>query len=134
MVATLATVLLLAAPAQPARGGALLALSRPSQTRAVTSTVEQPTPLRWPRAPSAVLAEAEAPPRPMRRAIQLALPVDLETFAGTVCLKGAWTLRAARILEDESELGHPRWQMEISPAVVGDGARFLPGIGAVTRF
>lgn len=134
MVATFATLLLAAAAAHPGKGpaGALLALSRPSQTRAVASAVEPPTPLRWLRAPSAVLSEGEA--RPVRRATTTALPLDLESFSGAVCLKGAWTLRAARILDEENEAGHPRWQMEISPAVVADGARFLPGIGAITRF
>lgn len=133
MVAAFAT-LLLAASVHPGKGPAAapLALSKPSQMRAVASAVAPPTPLRWLRAPSAVLSEGEA--RPVRKPTAMALPVDLESFSGAICLKGAWTLRAARILDEEGEAGHPRWQMEISPAVVADGARFLPGIGAITRF
>ena len=66
----------------------------------------------------------------------LALPLHmgLEQWHGTLCFKGAWTLRAS---EDELLPGLSRallWQLQISPAVLEDGARLGPGIGASSHF
>lgn len=134
MVATLAATLLFASAPAAGKGAASsgLILARTAQASALTSTVDQPTPFRWLRSPLAPLDGAH-PTQHVRSLAQATLPLDLESFSGTVCLKGAWTLRAARI-DEVGEAGRPRWQMEISPAVVADGARYLPGIGAITRF
>jgi hypothetical protein len=98
--------------------------------------VEQPTPP-WSqqRAPAGVLQESERPVRPQTHETA-SLPLDLEAWHGTVCLKGAWTLRASRSPDEPNSEAtkQPAWQMQISPALVADGTRFMPGIGASTRF
>jgi hypothetical protein len=57
-------------------------------------------------------------------------------WQGTLCLKGVWTLRASRSPEEPlGEAGkRPLWQLQVSPALLADGARLMPGIGASTRF
>lgn len=113
-----------------------LVLAGPARTGA-GAMLEQPTPP-WSqqRAPAGVLQESERSVRPQTHEGPGSLPLDLEAWHGTVCLKGAWTLRASQAPDEPNSEAtrQPAWQMQISPALVADGSRFMPGIGASTRF
>ncbi|GAC1598777.1 MAG: hypothetical protein NVS4B10_09500 [Myxococcales bacterium] len=64
----------------------------------------------------------------------LPLNLSLETWQGTLCVKGAWSIRAADQVERSGVPGPVFRDLQISPAVLADGARLGPGIGASTRF
>lgn len=63
----------------------------------------------------------------------LPLNLSLETWQGTLCVKGAWSIRAAAQVDRTGDLEAFR-DLQISPAVLADGARLGPGIGASTHF
>jgi hypothetical protein len=97
--------------------------------------IDQATPWREQRAPAVVLQESERSARSQTHEVA-SLPLDLEAWHGALCLKGVWTLRASRSPDEPKgdAAKQPTWQMQFSPALLADGSRFMPGIGASTRF
>jgi hypothetical protein len=90
-----------------------------------------------PAAPKAGVSEDRlASSRRRHGPFDAALPLNLslETWAGTLCVKGAWTIRAAAQMERSSDLLQIFRDLQISPAVIADGARLGPGVGASARF
>jgi hypothetical protein len=139
VIGALATVLLATAVPTDHRGlpGDLLVAS-PGHSGPAGAIVDQATPQRSEPAPAAVLQEGDRLMWRPRTAKAGPLPLDLEMemWQGTLCVKGAWTLRASRSPDEPlGDVGkRPLWQMQVSPALLADGSRLMPGIGASTRF
>ena len=134
--AAAAALLSTAVPALPRGLPGDLVYARPGHAGAASTMVDQATPKSQQSAPAAVLQESERLTARPRTHEAASPPFDLEAWQGTLCLKGAWTLRASRSPDElQGEAAkRPTWQMQISPALLADGTRFLPGIGASTRF
>jgi hypothetical protein len=132
--AAAAVLLSTAMPALPRGLPGDLVLAGPGRAGAA-AMLDEATPWRQQRPPAAVLQESERSARPQTNEVA-SLPLDLEAWHGTLCLKGVWTLRTARAPDEPKgdAAKRPTWQMQISPALVADGSRFMPGIGASTRF
>lgn len=88
-----------------------------------------------PAAPRAVLSEDDRLSSRRSGPFDAPLPLNLslETWQGTLCVKGAWSIRAAAQVE-RTGAGPLFRDLQISPAVLADGARLGPGIGASTHF
>jgi hypothetical protein len=138
MLSAAAAAALLSAgvPALPRGLPGDLVFARPGHAGAASTMVDHATPRSQQSAPAAVLQESEGLTSRPRTHEAASLPLDLEAWQGTLCLKGAWTLRPSRSPDEPQgdAAKQPTWQMQISPALLADGTRFLPGIGASTRF
>jgi hypothetical protein len=142
MIAVL-TLWLLAVPGVPSVGAAglpgdLLFLAPEPEQGDGIFFVDAGAPQReLPAAPMAGVSEDGRLASRRRRApfdSPLPLNLSLETWQGTLCVKGAWTIRAAAQMERSSDLMQVFRDLQISPALIADGARLGPGIGASTRF
>ncbi|HXN54781.1 MAG TPA: hypothetical protein VN874_00825 [Myxococcales bacterium] len=89
-----------------------------------------------PAAPHAGLSEDDRLSSRRHGPFDAPLPMNLslETWQGTLCVKGAWSIRASAQMERTSDLSQVFRDLQISPALIADGARLGPGIGASTRF
>jgi hypothetical protein len=122
---------------RPAAAGELLAIEPGEEASEARSlVVDTGIVPRLPAAPAAVLTGGERPPQLPARFLEAdgrPLSLDVEGWQGTICLKGAWTLRAFDDPRTPARDAVLR-DFQLSPAVLAEGGRYLPGIAASTHF
>src|ERR1700694_2314923 len=111
--AAAAALLSTAVPALPRGLPGDRVLARPGHAGAASAIVDQTTPKSQQSAPAAVLQESERLTSRPRTHEAASSPLDLEAWQGTLCLKGAWTLRASQSPDEPQGQAtkRPTWQM-----------------------